>query len=109
MRVWNKARLRWRSLFRREIVEQELESELRFHLDGQFEEYVLSGMSPEDARRAALRAIGGLTQFQEECRDMRRVNWIENLAQDLRFGCARYVTRRYSPPSPYHAGAGDWR
>ena len=43
-------------------------------------------MSHEDARRAAGRAMDGLTQRKEECRDMRRVNFIENLVQDVRYG-----------------------
>src|SRR5260370_20644876 len=86
MRIVNKVRLRLRSLFRRSTLEQELEAELRFHLDQQIEENLVFGMAPHEARRAALRTIGGVTQFQEECRDMRRVNLIENLAQDLRYG-----------------------
>src|SRR5262249_15244021 len=46
---------------------------------------VASGSTPEEARRAALRAIGGLEQHKEECRDMRRVNLIENLVRDVRY------------------------
>jgi predicted permease len=86
LRVSRKARLRLRSLFHRRSVECELEAELRFHLDRQIEENLSSGMAPDEARRAALRTIGGFTQYQEECRDMRRVKLIENFAQDLRFG-----------------------
>ena len=37
MRALDKVRLRLRSLFRRQIVERELEDELRFHLDRQIE------------------------------------------------------------------------
>jgi macrolide transport system ATP-binding/permease protein len=85
MRAADKARLRLRSLFRRQSVERELEDELRFHLDNQIEENLASGMSPGEARRTALLTIGGISQYQEECRDMRRVNLIENLSQDLRF------------------------
>ncbi|MGA2736046.1 MAG: ABC transporter permease [Bryobacteraceae bacterium] len=81
-----KVRLRLRSLFCRRGVECELEAELRLHLDRQIEENPASGLAPDEARRAALRAIGGLAQYQEECRDMRRVTLIENLARDLRFG-----------------------
>ncbi len=85
MRTMQKVRLRVRSLFRRRQVECELDAELRFHLDQQMEENIIAGMEPDDARRAALRAMGDLTQHQEECRDMRGVNWIENLLQDLRY------------------------
>lgn len=43
-------------------------------------------MSEAEARYAALRAMGGIEQHKEECRDMRRVNFIEDFLQDLRYG-----------------------
>jgi len=43
-------------------------------------------MTPDEARHAALRTVGGLAQLKEECRDARRVNLIENLVQDLGYG-----------------------
>src|SRR5579871_5270762 len=78
--------LRLRSLFRRQDTEQDLHDEFQFHLQSQIEEFVARGMSPEEARLAAMRALGGLEQLKEECREMRKVNWMENLGQDLRFG-----------------------
>ena len=48
--------LRLRSLFRRAQVEQELDEELRYHIDRQTEEHIAKGMTPEEARYAALRA-----------------------------------------------------
>src|SRR5262245_40231655 len=78
--------LRLRSLFRRDHVEQELDEELRYHLERQIEEHIAKGMAPEEARYAALRAIGGVERRKEECRDMRRVRLIEDLIQDLRYG-----------------------
>jgi MacB-like periplasmic core domain len=75
-----------RSLFRRNDAEQELGSELRFHLERQIEEKVAAGMTPQEARRAALREFGGVEQVKEECRDTRRVNFLENLLQDTRYG-----------------------
>ncbi|MCI0419800.1 MAG: ABC transporter permease [Acidobacteria bacterium] len=86
--------LRLRSVFRRAQVEQELDEELRYHLERQIEEYIAKGMSPEEARHAALRAMGGIEQRKEECRDMRRVRLIEDLVQDLRYGLR---TLRKSP------------
>ncbi len=85
MRMLIKAWLRFRSLFRRSAVERELEDELGFHFDQLVEENVRAGMSPADARLSALRKIGGVAQFQEECRDMRRVNFIDDLVRDLRY------------------------
>ena len=84
-RAWDILRLRLRSLARPGRVERELEKELRFHLDRQVEENLGVGMPLADARRAALRKLGGVTQIQEECRDMRRTDMIENFARDLRY------------------------
>src|SRR5215510_192337 len=77
--------LRLRSLFRRARVEQELDEELCYHIDRKTEEHIAKGMTPEEARYAALRAMGGIERRKEECRDMRGVNFIENMAQDLRY------------------------
>src|SRR5262245_1822920 len=86
--------LRLRSLFRRDRVEQELDEELSYHLERQIEENIAIGMRPEEARYAALQAMGGIEQRKEECRDTRRVRWIEDLIQDLRYGLR---TLRKSP------------
>jgi len=86
VRWFHKLPLRLRSLFRRRFVEQELNDELRFHLERMIEAKVATGMPAEEARYAALRELGGAEQIKEECRDMRRVNLIENLIQDVRYG-----------------------
>jgi predicted permease len=78
--------LRLRSLFRKGHIEQDLSDELRFHLEKLIEQNAARGMTPQEARHAALRELGGLEQIKEECRDMRRVNYIENFIQDLRYG-----------------------
>ena len=75
-----------RFLYRRRQEEQQLSDELQFHLQRQIEQNVAAGMLPEEARYAALRLFGGVQQTKEECRDMRRLNFIENLVQDLRHG-----------------------
>src|SRR5262245_14243916 len=79
------APLRLRSIFRRRQVEQELDEEIRYHLDRQIEEHIAKGLTPTEARYAAQRALGGIEQRKEECRDMRHVNLIENTLQDLRY------------------------
>jgi predicted permease len=78
--------LRLRSFFRRQQVDQELKDELRDHLEQQIKENLATGMSPEDARYSALRALGGMTQIEQRCRDARGGSVIENLVQDLRYG-----------------------
>ena len=85
MRWADKLLLRLRSLLRRERIDHELDDELRFHLEQQIEENLAAGMSPEDARYAARRTIGGLAQIKEQCRDTRRVNWLVDLGKDVRY------------------------
>src|SRR5215471_8903797 len=78
--------LRLRSLFRRRRVEQDLDDEFQFHLDRKIEQSIAQGAAPEEARRAALRAMDGLAQRKEECRDLRRVNAIDDTVRDIRYG-----------------------
>ncbi len=85
MRWWDKLRLRLNSLLRRNHVEDALCEEFSFHLDEQIAENIAAGMEPKEARYAALRALGGAAQMQEECRDQRGVRAIENLHQDVRY------------------------
>jgi predicted permease len=85
LRLFYVLRLRLRTLFRRGRVEDELAEELRDHVDRRIEEEIARGATPEDARSIALRAMDGLEHKKEECRDMRRTQWIDQLLQDLRY------------------------
>src|SRR5215472_4179026 len=86
--------LRLRSLFRGTQAEQELDDELRDHLERKTAEYVAQGIMQENARRRARLDLGGIEQTKEQCREARRVNWIQDLIQDLQFGLR---TLRKSP------------
>src|SRR5438034_11532534 len=86
MRWFHRLPLQFRSLFLKQNVEKELSDELRFHLEKLIEEKVAKGMMPEEARYSALRELGGVEQVKEECRDMRRVNYLEDFLQDIRYG-----------------------
>src|ERR1700733_3701013 len=85
MRLRQIFRLRLRSLFTRASVEQELDEELQYHVERQIAEGVAEGMTREEARYAALRSLEGFEQRKEECRDMRRLNLIDNLLRDFRY------------------------
>ena len=78
--------LRIRSLFDRQKVDEELDEELRDHIELKTQEHIASGMVSQEARRAALLEIGGLEKRKEECRDARQVTWLQDLLQDIRYG-----------------------
>jgi len=86
MRTLDKIHLRLRSLLARHSIERELDEELRFHLDQLVEEELAAGVPSGEARRSALRKMGGISQFPEECRDMRRLNLFDDFMKDLRYG-----------------------
>src|SRR5271169_4326416 len=77
--------LRLRNLFRKEQLDRELDAELAAHLEFHIEENLRSGMSQEEARRAALLKLGGLEQTKESVRDHRGLPSLESLIHDFRF------------------------
>ena len=66
-------------------MEQELDSELRFHLERQIADKIRAGMTEEEARRTTRLEFGGLAQIKEDCRETRGTLWIASVLQDLRF------------------------
>ena len=82
---WYTAPLRLKSIFRRGRAERELDEELQFHLEHKVEEGIVQGLSPDEARFRALRAMGGLEQRKEEIRDTRRIHWLTDFVDDVRY------------------------
>ncbi len=78
--------MRLRSLFRRKRVDGELDEELRDHVEQKTALYLAKGMTPEAARRKALIDLGGIEQAKENCRDQRRVAWLQDFLGDIRYG-----------------------
>jgi putative ABC transport system permease protein len=72
----------WR---RRKSRDHDFDRELRSHLETEAEEQQENGLSSEDARYAARRALGNATLIKEETREMWGWNWLEQLALDLRY------------------------
>jgi predicted permease len=75
-----------RRLFRRRDFDQELDRELRFHIEELTQENISKGMASEEAHRQAMLAFGGRQQVKEELRDVYRLPVIETTAANLRFG-----------------------
>src|SRR5215510_16587804 len=90
--MFNRLRLRLRAIFFESKMEEELDEEVRFHLEKEIEKNIARGMSPEEARQAAQRSFGGVERFKEESRDVRGVRLFEEVWQDLSYG-ARMLRR----------------
>jgi predicted permease len=84
----------WQRLWRRKHMEEQLEKELRFHLEKHARELIAQGHNPPEAWRQARLALGGSEQVKEQCRDVRGTRWLEDLAQDVHF--ASRMLRRNS-------------
>src|SRR5258708_38123255 len=84
----NAMRKIWRrmSVLLRERIGTDLDEELRFHVDETIEASIRAGMSPADARSAALRRFGNVTLTKEDSRGVWLLPWIEALIQDLHYG-----------------------
>ena len=74
------------AIFRRRRLEDDMNEELRSHMEMAAELNLRRGMSAEEARREALRGFGGVEQTKELYRDQRGLPMIETTLQDLRFG-----------------------
>jgi hypothetical protein len=81
-----KLKMRFRALFFKSKLEEELDDEVRFHLEREIEENIARGVSPEEARLAAVRSFGGVERVKEESRDERGIRFLEEVWQDLRYG-----------------------
>ena len=75
----------WQRLLRRNKMEQQLEKELRFHLEAHVAELIAGGLDPVEARRQARQRLGGPEQVKEECRDARGTRWLEDFGHDCHY------------------------
>jgi predicted permease len=73
------------ALLRGRKLDGDLDEELRAHIDLAVEENLKHGMNPQQARTAALREFGGMTQTKEEYRVQRGLPWLEQAARDIRY------------------------
>ena len=67
-------------------TQAEVDDELRFHLEHLTEANMAAGMPPEEARRQAAIAFGGVERTREECREQRPGRFMEAVVQDVRYG-----------------------
>ena len=83
--LWSELRYRVRALFFRDVMEQELDAELRFHIQCEAEKYERLGVPRGEALRRARLAFGGVDRIKEESRDARGTVLVESLLQDVRY------------------------
>lgn len=86
MRATRILKHRFAALFRRRHTNSQLERELSLHIEQLTRQNIASGMDESEARAAARREFGSFALIQEACRDTRRVNWIDDILRDLRYG-----------------------
>src|SRR5262245_49540970 len=72
-------------LFRKNWREQEMAQEFESHLEMHIDDNIRAGMSPEQARRAALVKFGGMEAARESMRETSRLMWIDTTWRDLRY------------------------
>src|SRR5271155_4194330 len=68
----------WRSFFPKRASDEQMNSELRFHIEEVTEENIAAGMPPEEARRRAILEFGGHEQVKEDLRDVYRIRILES-------------------------------
>jgi predicted permease len=81
----------WNRLRRRGKLEEQLEKELRFHLEQHTADLMARGLPPGEARREARMALGGPEQVKEGCRDARGTRWLEDIWQDARYSLRMFA------------------
>lgn len=79
-------------LFRKSRTDAEMAEEMQAHLDLLTERNIAGGMTPDEARNAALRQFGGVEQIKEVAREQRIWRWADEFLQDVRYG-ARMLLR----------------
>jgi macrolide transport system ATP-binding/permease protein len=86
MAIWIRLRPWLQAMLHRSRTERDMDAELRFHIDAYAQDLIRGGASQEEAQRRALVEFGGVERAKEECRDATGTNFLDSLAQDLRFG-----------------------
>jgi macrolide transport system ATP-binding/permease protein len=71
---------------RRKRILEQLDEDIRDHLERETQDNIDRGMSPEDARYAALRKFGNVARVKEQTHEVWSIAWLEQLVQDIRFG-----------------------
>ncbi|UWZ83188.1 ABC transporter permease [Occallatibacter riparius] len=86
MGIWLRIKTVVSNLLRKQSLETDLDAEIRDYAEAVADEKIRSGMSPSEARRAALAEMGGMEQVKQAVRETRSGTTIESLWQDVHYG-----------------------
>src|SRR6185436_14745898 len=85
MSLLKSLRLKLRALLTQSSVEQELDDEIRFHLEQEINKNLRLGMSEDEARRRAMAHFGGVERVKDDYRDGRGDRALSDLVGDTRY------------------------
>jgi len=94
MKLYNLLRDRLRALAGREKVIDDIDREMRLHVDLQTDANIAAGMSPDEARQEALRTFGNVNKIRDTAYDVRGGGLLETLSQDIRYGARVLIKHR---------------
>jgi hypothetical protein len=80
---------------------EDLDQDIREHIERETQDNIERGTPAEEARYAAVRKFGNITRLKEETREVWTFPRLEELLQDVRYVCARCAGMRASQPSPF--------
>ena len=87
MKWLDSARARLRLLFARRAAESRMNDEFRFHIEMETDQLMRAkGLAPDEARRQALAAFGGVEKHKEALRDGRGLAWLSGMSLDVKLG-----------------------
>src|SRR5689334_441381 len=80
----------WARVWRGTTLEDQLDRELRFHLEQHAADLMARGVPPDEAHRQAQLALGLREPVKEQCRDVRGTRWLDDLSRDVRHACRTF-------------------
>src|SRR5260370_42680654 len=87
-----------RIMRRRKQMIEDLDQDIREHIERETQDNIERGMSPEEARYAAVRKFGNVTRVKEETREVWSFVWLEQPCQDIHYGLRMPPTFPTFPP-----------
>src|SRR5678815_3175147 len=88
MSWWSRAR----NVFQSDKLIDDLDEEVRFHLESRIRDLIEDGLTPEAAAREAARRFGSTLRVREASRDVKLLSWLDSIVRDVRLG-ARMLRR----------------